>query len=57
MTQCRNLDEFYDVLFFVEDTLITTNSIVLTHRCAYFRNMLSKSYDFTESRKNKNTYI
>lgn len=57
MNQCRNLDEFFDVLFLVEDTLITTNSLVLAHRCAYFKSMLSKSYDFSESRKHKGAYI
>jgi hypothetical protein len=41
MNQCKNLDEFYDILFHVEDTLIKANTIVLSARCPYFYSMLS----------------
>lgn len=57
MNQCRNLDEFFDVLFLVDDTLIKTNSTVLSQRCAYFKSMLSQSYDFSEARAKRNPFI
>lgn len=41
MNQCKNLDEFHDIVFLVEDTLIKANSLILVNRCAYFKNMLS----------------
>jgi len=46
MNQCKNLDEFYDTVFMVEDTMIRANSLILTTRSAYFKNMLSKQYSF-----------
>ena len=51
MNQCKNLDEFYDILFLVEDTLIKANSLVLSARCPYFKSMLSSKYMFRESKK------
>jgi hypothetical protein len=48
INQCKNLLDFYDVLFLVEDTLIKGNSLVLKTRCPYFANMLSSSYRFRE---------
>jgi hypothetical protein len=41
MNQCKNLDEFHDVVFWVEDTLIKTNSLEFTSRYQYFKSMLS----------------
>ena len=49
MNQCKNLDDFYDVLFLVEDTLIKANRLVLSTRCPYFASMLSSKYAFKES--------
>jgi hypothetical protein len=51
MNQCKNLDEFYDILFLVEDTLIKANSLVLSARCPYFKSMLSRKYMFRETIK------
>lgn len=48
MNQCKNLDDFYDILFMVEDTLIKANSLVLKTRCPYFASMLSSDYNFSE---------
>lgn len=50
MNQCKNLDEFFDILFLVEETLIKANSLVLSARCPYFKSMLSRKYMFQESR-------
>ena len=33
MNQCKNLDEFHDIVFLVDDTLIKANSLVLMARC------------------------
>src|SRR3569833_1740627 len=49
MNQCKNLDEFHDIVFYVEDTLIKANSLILMSRCNYFRHMLSHKYSFRES--------
>lgn len=49
MNQCKNLDDFYDVLFLVDDTLIKANKLVLSTRCPYFASMLSSKYAFKES--------
>src|SRR3569833_486044 len=49
MNQCKNLDEFHDIVFYVEDTLIKANSLILMSRCDYFRHMLSHKYSFRES--------
>ncbi|CDW71485.1 kelch repeat [Stylonychia lemnae] len=57
MNQCKNLDEFYDVLFHVEDTLIKANTIVLSARCPYFNSMLSSQYSFKESLVDRSGYI
>jgi hypothetical protein len=46
MNQCKNLDEFFDIIFMVEGTMIRANSILLSARCPYFQNMLSKKYQF-----------
>jgi hypothetical protein len=46
MNQCKNLDDFYDILFLVDDTLIKANSLVLSTRCPYFKSMLSSKYSF-----------
>ena len=48
MNQCKNLDEFHDLIFYVDDTLIKANSLILVTRCEYFRNMLSSQYGFSE---------
>jgi hypothetical protein len=48
MNQCKNLDEFYDIVFLVEETLIKANSLVLMVRCPYFKSMLSTKYSFKE---------
>ena len=44
MNQCKNLDEFYDIIFNVGDTLIKANSTVLMVRSPYFQSMLSSKY-------------
>ena len=49
MNQCKNLDEFHDIVFYVDDTLIKANSLILTTRCDYFKSMLSPHYSFSES--------
>lgn len=49
MNQCKNLDEFHDIVFLVEDTLIKANSLVLKARCQYFQSMLNKKYQFCEA--------
>ena len=41
MNQCKNLDEFHDIVFKTGDTLIKANSTVLKARSEYFRSMLS----------------
>lgn len=57
MNQCKNLDEFYDILFHVEDTLIKANTIVLSARCPYFNSMLCSQYSFKESMVDRSGYI
>ncbi len=58
MSQCKNLDDFYDVLFMVEDdTLIKANKLVLQARCPYFKSMLSAKYEFAESKVKKGENI
>ena len=57
MNQCRFLDEFYDILFMIEDTLIKANSLVLATRCPYFKSMLNQTYSFQESKIQKGGYI
>lgn len=57
MNQCKNLDEFYDILFHVEDTLIKANTLVLSARCPYFKSMLSSKYSFKESKVDKSGFI
>lgn len=49
MNQCKNLDDFYDILFLVDDTLIKANSLVLSARSPYFKSMLSRKYSFQEA--------
>jgi hypothetical protein len=49
MSQCKNLDEFYDIVFVVEDAQIRANSLVLMQRCPYFNTMLSAKFSFKES--------
>jgi hypothetical protein len=51
MLQCRNLDEFHDIVFSVDGSYIKANSIVLSARSEYFSSMLSKKYQFRESKK------
>jgi len=46
MNQCKNLDEFHDVVFLVEGSLIKANSLILSARCDYFKSMLSSKYKF-----------
>lgn len=53
MNQCKNLDEFYDIVFRVGDTLIKANSTVLKVRSKYFESMLSSKYKFRESTMQK----
>lgn len=50
MNQCKNLDDFYDIVFLVQDTLIKANSLILSTRCEYFKSMLSNKYKFQESK-------
>ncbi len=50
MNQCKNLDEFHDIIFNVDNTLIKANSLILVTRCSYFRHMLSNKYSFLESK-------
>lgn len=57
MNQCKNLDDFYDILFLVDDTLIKANSLVLSARCPYFKSMLSANYSFKESKVDKSGFI
>jgi hypothetical protein len=57
MNQCKNLDDFYDILFLVEDTLIKANSLVLSARCPYFKSMLSQKYSFKEACLDKEGFI
>jgi hypothetical protein len=49
MNQCKNLDDFHDILFQVDDSHIKANSVVLKARCPYFHSMLSAKYHFRES--------
>ena len=49
MNQCKNLDEFYDIVFRVGDTMIKANSTVLKVRSKYFESMLNSKYQFRES--------
>lgn len=49
MNQCKNLDDFHDIVFYVEDSLIKANSTILMTRCDYFKHMLSDKYFFRES--------
>jgi hypothetical protein len=44
VNQCKNLNDFYDVLFLVEDTLVKGNSLVLQARCPYFKAMLGHPF-------------
>lgn len=44
MNICKNLDEFYDVVFDVDGALTKGNSIVLASRCEYFKTMFSRRY-------------
>ncbi len=49
MHHCKNLDEFHDVVFKVDDAIIKANSVVLCARSEYFRNMLQReSLKFSE---------
>jgi len=57
MNQCKNLDEFYDIVFLVEDTYIKANSLILMTRCPYFKSMLSTKYAFSESVFREGGYI
>lgn len=41
MKICMNLDEFYDVVFHVEDSFIKGNSLVLKSRSQYFAAMFN----------------
>lgn len=36
INQCKNLNDFYDVLFLIDDTLIKGNSLILRARSPYF---------------------
>jgi hypothetical protein len=49
MSQCKNLDDFYDIVFVVEDSQVRANSLVLMQRCPYFNTMLSAKFAFKES--------
>lgn len=49
MNNCKNLDEFYDIVFLVDDTYIKANSLILQTRCDYFKSMLSFKYSFLEA--------
>ena len=57
MSQCKNLDDFYDVLFLVEDTYIKANSLILRTRSPYFSSMLSPYYGFKEASVMKGSSI
>lgn len=57
MNQCKNLDEFYDCLFLVDETLIKANSLILSTRCPYFKSMFSAKYAFSESKIKKGGHI
>ena len=48
MRVCMNLDEFFDVVFQVEQSFIKGNSLILKARSNYFNSMLSKSHKFNE---------
>ena len=48
MKICMNLDEFYDVVFHVENSYIKANSTVIKRRCEYFQAMLNKNNCFSE---------
>jgi hypothetical protein len=53
----KNLDDFYDILFLVEDTLIKANSLILRTRCPYFAAMLSRTYGFREGQHKRSQSI
>jgi hypothetical protein len=57
MNNCKNLDEFYDIVFLVEDTYIKANSLILQSRCEYFKSMLSYKYKFLETSTKNEGYI
>lgn len=57
MNNCKNLDEFYDIVFLVEDTYIKANSLILQTRCEYFKSMLSSKYSFLEASSRHEGYI
>jgi hypothetical protein len=42
------LDEFYDVIFEVENSFIKGNSLILQARSLYFRKMFSRENKFNE---------
>lgn len=49
MKLCMHIDEFFDVVFSVDKSLIKANSVVLKHRSEYFQAMFSSSNKFRES--------
>jgi BTB/POZ domain len=57
INQCKNLNDFFDVLFMVDDTLIKGNSLILKARSPYFAAMLSNSYGFRESNLSRGSSI
>ena len=57
INQCKNLNDFYDVLFLIDDTLIKGNSLILRARSPYFKAMLSPRYRFKESSLNRGCSI
>jgi|LauGreDrversion4_2_1035121.scaffolds.fasta_scaffold72321_1 hypothetical protein len=57
MNQCKNLDDFYDILFLVDGTLIKANSLVLRIRSPYFSAMLSPQNGFFETNMKKGQSI
>ncbi len=47
------LDEFYDVIFEVENSFIKGNSLILQARSLYFRKMFSRENKFNEIQDQK----
>ena len=57
INQCKNLNDFYDVLFLIDDTLIKGNSLIMRARSPYFAAMLSPTHRFRETHLNRGCSI
>jgi hypothetical protein len=48
MRICMNIDEFFDIVFHVDNSYIKAHSLILKSRSQYFAAMLNKHNNFSE---------